>query len=188
MALAILTACFEDNAEALLLGCAAALEPEANCPLDTRIQCLKTMESVSLRVHRGSEDADSEDSSDGEAADHSALTWPAQAADLLLYTLTNDPSIRARRAAMKTLKAAQGHLGCTGRLIKVLLLKCRDRDKRVQLSAYELLASMDSGELNGNAEKEEDHIIELREPTLALLGAYLKGASLSIGSKPATSD
>ena len=27
-------------------------------------------------------------------------------------------------------------------MIKVLLLKCRDRDKRVQLCAYELLASM----------------------------------------------
>ena len=42
MALAFLSACFEDDAEALLLGCAAALEPEANCPLDTRIQCLKS--------------------------------------------------------------------------------------------------------------------------------------------------
>ena len=30
----------------------------------------------------------------------------------------------------------------------MLLLKCRDRDKRVQLSAYELLASMDSAELH----------------------------------------
>lgn len=79
------------------------------------------MESVSLRVHQGSEDADSEDSSKGEAADHSALTWPAQAADLLLYTLTNDPSIRARRAAMKTLKAAQVHCPHTFRCILAVL-------------------------------------------------------------------
>lgn len=42
MALAILTACFEEDADALLLGCAAALEPENNCPLDVRIQCLKS--------------------------------------------------------------------------------------------------------------------------------------------------
>ncbi len=67
------------------------------------------MESVSSRRGQDSEDADSDDNSNDEAADHSALTWPAQAADLLLYTLTNDPSIRARRAAMKTLKAAQVH-------------------------------------------------------------------------------
>lgn len=50
MALAILTACFEDNAEALLLGCAAALEPEANCPLDTRIQCLKSTTLLQLLI------------------------------------------------------------------------------------------------------------------------------------------
>ena len=42
MALAILTACLEEDAEALLLGCTAALEPESNCPLDMRIQCLKS--------------------------------------------------------------------------------------------------------------------------------------------------
>ena len=50
MALAILTACFEDNAEALLLGCAAALEPGANCPLDTRIQCLKSTALLQLLI------------------------------------------------------------------------------------------------------------------------------------------
>ncbi len=33
-------------------------------------------------------------------------------------------------------------------MIKVLLLKCRDRDKHIQLSAYELLSSMDCGELH----------------------------------------
>ncbi len=48
MALAILTACFKDDAEALLLGCAAALEPEAKCPLDMRIQCLKSRGPMSM--------------------------------------------------------------------------------------------------------------------------------------------
>lgn len=38
----------------------------------------------------------------------------------------------------------QGRLGCKGRVVHTLLLKCRDKDKRVQLSAYEQLASMDS--------------------------------------------
>ena len=38
----------------------------------------------------------------------------------------------------------QGQLECKGRVVHTLLLKCRDRDKRVQLSAYEQLASMDS--------------------------------------------
>ena len=71
--------------------------------------CGAATESVSHRKGQASDAADSDESSDNEAADGSALTWPAQAADLLLYTLTNDPSIRARRAAMKTLKAAQVH-------------------------------------------------------------------------------
>ena len=34
-------ACFEEQPEALLLGSAAALHPDNNCPLDMRIQCLK---------------------------------------------------------------------------------------------------------------------------------------------------
>ena len=42
MALAILTACYKEDADALLLGCTAALEPKNNCPLDMRIQCLKS--------------------------------------------------------------------------------------------------------------------------------------------------
>ena len=46
------------------------------------------------------------------------------------------------------LSELQGQLGCTARVISVLLLKCRDQDKRVQLSAYELLASVDSRELH----------------------------------------
>ena len=73
------------------------------------------MESVSLRHHNtascnSSSSSDADESGDDMAADVSTLTWPPQAADLLLYTLTNDPSIRARRAAMKTLKAAQVRL------------------------------------------------------------------------------
>ena len=69
------------------------------------------MESVSLRHYisedRTSGSSDADKSGDDMAADVIPPTWPPQAADLLLYTLTNDPSIRARRAAMKTLKAAQ---------------------------------------------------------------------------------
>jgi len=72
------------------------------------------MEGISLRHHntadRNSGRSDADESGDDMAADVSTLTWPPQAADLLLYTLTNDPSIRARRAAMKTLKAAQVRL------------------------------------------------------------------------------
>ena len=44
----------------------------------------------------------------------------------------------------------QDHLRCTGRVISVLQLKCRDRDRQVQLSAYELLASMDSEALHAS--------------------------------------
>jgi len=72
------------------------------------------MESISLRHHnttdRNSGSSDADESGNDMAADVSTLTWLPQAADLLLYTLTNDPSIRARRAAMKTLKAAQVRL------------------------------------------------------------------------------
>ena len=40
-AFAVLASCCGADAEGLLLGCAAALEPGNNCPLDMRIQCLK---------------------------------------------------------------------------------------------------------------------------------------------------
>jgi len=33
--------------------------------------------------------------------------WPTECLQLLLYTLTNDGSVRTRRAAMKVLEAAQ---------------------------------------------------------------------------------
>ena len=44
----------------------------------------------------------------------------------------------------------QGCFGCKGRVVHTLLLKCRDKDKRVQLSAYEQLASMDFKVLHEN--------------------------------------
>ena len=47
------------------------------------------------------------DDSGSDQVHGDAFKWPPLAADLLLYTLTNDPSIRARRAAMKALQAAQ---------------------------------------------------------------------------------
>ena len=70
------------------------------------------MEGVSKKA-QSAPDSDSssseneEDVSRDDKSDVSMLTWPKRAADLLLYTLTNDPSIRARRAAMRTLRAAQ---------------------------------------------------------------------------------
>ena len=60
-----------------------------------------------MKARHAADSSGSEGSGSEMAARVGALTWPPQAADLLLYTLTNDPSIRARRAAMKTLKAAQ---------------------------------------------------------------------------------
>lgn len=69
--------------------------------------CGAAMESVSEKERDAADSSDSDDRGDDAATKTGMLTWPPQAADLLLYTLTNDPSIRARRAAMQTLKAAQ---------------------------------------------------------------------------------
>ena len=68
------------------------------------------MESVSAKQGDSSDcDSASSDGSDSgsDSAHGDAFQWPPLAVDLLLYTLTNDPSIRARRAAMKALQAAQ---------------------------------------------------------------------------------
>ena len=40
-ALAVFKACFEEQPESLLVGCATALHPDNSCPLDMRVQCLK---------------------------------------------------------------------------------------------------------------------------------------------------
>lgn len=78
----------------------------------TKVSLPAAMEGVSMKAQSAT-DSDSssseneEDASRDDRSDVSTLTWPKRAADLLLYTLTNDPSIRARRAAMRTLRAAQ---------------------------------------------------------------------------------
>ena len=76
----------------------------------TTLDACAAMESIS-EIQGDISDRDSA-SSDGnnsgsDQAHGDAFQWSPLAADLLLYTLTNDPSIRARRAAMKALQAAQ---------------------------------------------------------------------------------
>ena len=75
-----------------------------------KLDMCAAMESVSAKQGNSSDcDSSSSDGSDSNGDQAHTLQWPSAAVDLLLYTLTNDPSIRARRAAMKALQAARVH-------------------------------------------------------------------------------
>jgi len=72
----------------------------------------------------------------------------------------------------------QGCLGCKGRVVHTLLLKCRDKDKRVQLSAYEQLASIEFKVLHDNVRPFHWH--DVLDAGLGVWG----GAQLTQGKTP----
>ena len=75
-----------------------------------KLYACAAMESISAKQGDSSDGDSSSSGGDDSGSDQAhgdAFQWPPLAVDLLLYTLTNDPSIRARRAAMKALQTAQ---------------------------------------------------------------------------------
>lgn len=70
--------------------------------------------------------------------------WPDAAVQMLLYTLSKDPSVRIRRAAMSLLTSvpSQHESAQLEAIVQLLVLKCRDKDAAVQQQAYSMLAQL----------------------------------------------
>lgn len=70
--------------------------------------------------------------------------WPEEAVQLLLFSCTKDPSIRIRRAAMSLLTSvvSRQQSAQEADIISMLVLKCRDKDIKVQTQAYQMLVQL----------------------------------------------
>ena len=72
------------------------------------------------------------------------VLWPEEAVQLLLFSCTKDPSIRIRRAAIALLTSVVSRQQSTQEadIIRTLVLKCRDKDSKVQTQAYQMLMQL----------------------------------------------
>ena len=79
-----------------------------------------------------------------ENDDTQLALWPEEAVQLLLFSCTKDPSIRIRRAAMSLLTSvvSRQHSAQEACIISTLVLKCRDKDSKVQIQAYQMLLQL----------------------------------------------
>ena len=70
--------------------------------------------------------------------------WPEEAVQLLLFTCTKDTSVRIRRAVMSLLTSVVSRQQSTQEvdILSTLVLKCRDKDSKVQTQAYEMLLQL----------------------------------------------
>lgn len=79
-----------------------------------------------------------------DSDDAQLLLWPAEAVQLLLFTCTKDPSVRIRRDVMSLLTSVVSRHESTQEadILGTLVLKCRDKDSKVQTQAYEMLLQL----------------------------------------------
>lgn len=70
--------------------------------------------------------------------------WPDDAVSLLLFTCNKDPSVRIRRAAMSLLTSvvSKQQSGQEQAIVHALVLKCRDKDAKVQSQAYQMMVQL----------------------------------------------
>lgn len=82
---------------------------------------------------------DNKDSDDAQL-----LLWPEEAVQLLLFSCNKDPSIRIRRAAMSLLTSVVSRQQSRQEadIVSTLILKCRDKDSKVQTQAYQMLVQL----------------------------------------------
>ncbi len=83
--------------------------------------------------------------------------WPEEGVHLLLFTCTKDPSVRIRRAAMSLLTSvvSKQQSAQEEAIVRALVLKCRDKDSRVQSQAYEMLVQLPSEALTAYLQIED---------------------------------
>ena len=85
------------------------------------------------------------------------LLWPEEAVQLLLFTCTKDPSVRLRRAAMSLLTSvvSRQQSAQEADIIRTLILKCRDKDNKVQTQAYQMLEQLPADTLKAHLKLED---------------------------------
>lgn len=83
-----------------------------------------------------------QDNSDND--DAQLLLWPEEAVQLLLFSCNKDPSIRIRRAAMSLLTSVVSRQQSRQEadIVSTLVLKCRDKDSKVQTQAYQMMVQL----------------------------------------------
>ncbi|KAL3152469.1 hypothetical protein ABBQ32_001508 [Trebouxia sp. C0010 RCD-2024] len=126
--------CFQHDTSALLLGCSNLLRPESNQPVAVRMEGLLTMDRAVDKYLQDNPDSD----------DTQLMLWPDEAVQLLLFTCTKDTSVRIRRAVMSLLTSVVSRQQSIQEadIISTLVLKCRDKDSKVQTQAYEMLLQL----------------------------------------------
>lgn len=79
-----------------------------------------------------------------DSDDTQLMLWPDEAVQLLLFTCTKDTSVRIRRAVMSLLTSVVSRQQSIQEadIISTLVLKCRDKDSKVQTQAYEMLLQL----------------------------------------------
>lgn len=104
--------------------------------------------------------------------------WPEAAVHMLLFTLSKDPSVRIRRAAMSVLTAipARQHSAQEAAILQLLLLKCRDKDSNVQQQAYSMLTQLPAETLSEHLSIEDWRAVL----DTALLGSELTGRGIDV--------
>ena len=101
--------------------------------------------------------------------------WPEAAVHMLLFTLSKDPSVRIRRAAMAVLTAipSRQHSAQEAAILQLLLLKCRDKDTAVQQQALSRMSQLPADTLSEHLSIEDWRAVL----DTALLGAYFGTSS-----------
>ena len=89
--------------------------------------------------------------------DAQLVLWPEEAVQLLLFSCTKDPSIRIRRAAMSLLTSvvSRQQSAQEADIISMLVLKCRDKDIKVQKQAYQMLVQLPIDTLTNHLKLED---------------------------------
>ncbi|KAF8062803.1 hypothetical protein HT031_004133 [Scenedesmus sp. PABB004] len=120
------------DARALLRGCAELLRPAANCGVEWRCGALALMAAAAERFAQ-------------QAPGEQLQLWCAASLEGVLFCLSHDPSVKARRAAVRLLQHVALPAGSreAGRVVRALGAKARDRDAGgVAAAALELLVQL----------------------------------------------
>ena len=134
----------EEAVQLLLVSCNKdpvrhePLSLDANATSDNQIEC----GDVDIAAMDRAIDKYLQDNHDHDAAQ--LALWPEEAVQLLLVSCTKDPSIRIRRAAISLLTSvvSRQQSAQEANIVNTLVLKCRDKDSKVQIQAYQMLVQL----------------------------------------------
>ncbi|KAK9817053.1 hypothetical protein WJX72_008913 [[Myrmecia] bisecta] len=130
---------YRGQGQCILSGCGECLKPESNYPCSLRLAVLNAMDSV----------ANSYLDECGENDAAILALWPAEALDMVIFTLAHDHSLRNRRAAMSLLTTVvvEKKTAKETALLRAILQRCRDQDLLIREHASAMLAQFGSSSL-----------------------------------------